>query len=646
MQRPTQHIIDAEAQKILQNLLPSEWAVRDLKPDYGIDYMVEIFENFQATGKVFYIQLKGSDQEIKDNTFHKQMDIGTLEYYSTHILPVLLVFVSINTKQVWGIWSNKLLEAYTYKKNQKSLKISLGEQYLLKDEVIRLLSANLYLSDKLGIKFKYSTEKEELLNDNIKNWIDKFWGEKISSEFNNLPNHITLEYTSKNNDISIKLITNEATHTVKLKNVEENNPYLFRPIFCEDDINDLNKEILKVLALSFARYSIKGSLALIIKLLGGVSFKQDDFDLLSIVSLAKHNNEVPLLIKTVKKMIDVKLYDISLSFCPAFFIYDNEDFEYHEARVEILNYYIKNIENDSLRGIAYYNLGNTFNGKINQRQAFLHYMKAIKFNSDYKNRPYWWRECAGLLFLTGHYKWAEHFYLKTSKLKSTVKEKSYFRVELRPKSEENILNALIGDCLFFQGKFEKAKLFFKHYFSLENSPSAEWLIKDSVCDYLISNGLDNITFNRALSSHYMAEAEKLFVIKNSNVKDILSRSLEAYPLNGLAWFNLAFYESQEKNEERALWNYLTCALIQTWDSEAQMNSILLAIQLKEMEILSLLIQYFIDMNDFDIINQWANFISKQKVSLKEKKYLITSFSEMVYGVHQTLEKEEISIILS
>ena len=169
MQRPTQHIIDAEAQKILQNLLPSEWAVRDLKPDYGIDYMVEIFENFQSTGKVFYIQLKGSDQEIKENTFHKQMDIGTLEYYSTHILPVLLVFVSINTKQVWGIWSNKLLEAYTYRKNQKSLKISLGEQYLLEEEAIKLISSKLSLSQKIGIIFQYSTEKEELINDNIKN---------------------------------------------------------------------------------------------------------------------------------------------------------------------------------------------------------------------------------------------------------------------------------------------------------------------------------------------------------------------------------------------------------------------------------------------------------------------------------------------
>ncbi len=641
MQRPTQHIIDTEAQKILINLLPSEWAVRDLKPDYGLDYIVEIFENFKSTGKVFYIQLKGSDQEIKNNTFHKQIEIETLEYYSTHTLPVLLVFVSINTKQVWSMWSNNLLDAYTYKKNQKSLKILLGEQYLLKDEDIRLLSSNLYLSAKLGIKFKYSTEKEELLNENIKNWIDKFWGEKISSELSNLPNHVTLEYTSKNNDISIKFITNEATHTVKLKNVEENNPYLFRPIFSDDDINDLNKEILKVLALSFAKYNIKGSLNLINKLLDKISFKTDDFDLLSIVSLAKSNNEVPLLIKTVKKMIDVKIYDIPTQVGVFFLIYDSEDEELLEARIEIMNYYIKKIEDKKLKGIAYYNLGNSLRGNSNIRKAFLNYMKAIKYNSDYKNRPYWWLECGGILFLTGHYKWAEFFYLKANNLEKTKDNFPHSRVEMKSKSEETILNALIGDCLFFQGKFEKAKLYFNAYFSIEKSPKAEWIIKDNICDYLISKGFDNLSFNRALSDQYITKAENSF----EDSKVILLNSIEAYPLNGLAWFNLAVCESQEKNQELALWNYLTCALIQTWDSEAQMNSLFLAIQLQKTEILSLLIQYFHDMKGLDFINLWSDFISKQELSISVKKDLINSFSEMVNVLNQDLEREETSLVI-
>ncbi|MBK9592391.1 MAG: DUF4365 domain-containing protein [Crocinitomicaceae bacterium] len=56
-------------------MVPDEWNVVELHPDYGKDYMVEIFENEISTGKIFYVQLKGSDQKIKDNAFHLQMQV-------------------------------------------------------------------------------------------------------------------------------------------------------------------------------------------------------------------------------------------------------------------------------------------------------------------------------------------------------------------------------------------------------------------------------------------------------------------------------------------------------------------------------------------------------------------------------------------
>ncbi len=74
-------------------------------------------------------------------------------------------------------------------------------------------------------------------------------------------------------------------------------------------------------------------------------------------------------------MIDIKIYDISMFISAVFLMYGRDDDELLEARIEIMNYYIKNVEDKKLKGIAYYNLGNSLKGNNNLRKAFLNYMK-------------------------------------------------------------------------------------------------------------------------------------------------------------------------------------------------------------------------------------------------------------------------------
>ena len=44
MKRPEQHITETKSQRIFENIIPVDWVCRDIKPDYGIDFLVEIFE--------------------------------------------------------------------------------------------------------------------------------------------------------------------------------------------------------------------------------------------------------------------------------------------------------------------------------------------------------------------------------------------------------------------------------------------------------------------------------------------------------------------------------------------------------------------------------------------------------------------------
>lgn len=69
--RPSQHIIDECGQKLLREKLPQSWVLRDYRPDYGLDFSVEVFKRQDGTplmhetlGEHFFVQLKSINAPI------------------------------------------------------------------------------------------------------------------------------------------------------------------------------------------------------------------------------------------------------------------------------------------------------------------------------------------------------------------------------------------------------------------------------------------------------------------------------------------------------------------------------------------------------------------------------------------------------
>jgi len=58
MKRPEQHITETKSKRIFERLAPPEWVTREINPDYGVDYLIEIFKDNASTGKNFFVQLK------------------------------------------------------------------------------------------------------------------------------------------------------------------------------------------------------------------------------------------------------------------------------------------------------------------------------------------------------------------------------------------------------------------------------------------------------------------------------------------------------------------------------------------------------------------------------------------------------------
>lgn len=69
--RPDQHIIDQEGQQLLREKLPKSWILREYRPDYGLDFSVEVFKALEpedgkrpmheTLGEHFFVQLKSID---------------------------------------------------------------------------------------------------------------------------------------------------------------------------------------------------------------------------------------------------------------------------------------------------------------------------------------------------------------------------------------------------------------------------------------------------------------------------------------------------------------------------------------------------------------------------------------------------------
>jgi hypothetical protein len=68
-QRTAQHLIDTDAQELLRAAIPKHWVLREYRPDYGLDFALEVFSplpaepagagSFETMGEHLFIQLKG-----------------------------------------------------------------------------------------------------------------------------------------------------------------------------------------------------------------------------------------------------------------------------------------------------------------------------------------------------------------------------------------------------------------------------------------------------------------------------------------------------------------------------------------------------------------------------------------------------------
>jgi hypothetical protein len=103
--------IDQRAVKVFLDWVPDNWLPRKQDPDFYIDYLVEIVENGEPTGKHFGVQIKGyEDCTKKTKPLSYSFKTKHLKYYLRSQHPVFLFRVNVTTREGYWLFSQKYLK--------------------------------------------------------------------------------------------------------------------------------------------------------------------------------------------------------------------------------------------------------------------------------------------------------------------------------------------------------------------------------------------------------------------------------------------------------------------------------------------------------------------------------------------------------
>lgn len=104
-QRTQSHVLESASRLAFEQSLPERWVFRDVSPDYGIDGTVEVFDKSgKATGDFFLVQLKATRNERLTKALSIRLKNTTARYFSSQILPVLVVLFHAPTNALFAKW--------------------------------------------------------------------------------------------------------------------------------------------------------------------------------------------------------------------------------------------------------------------------------------------------------------------------------------------------------------------------------------------------------------------------------------------------------------------------------------------------------------------------------------------------------------
>jgi len=497
---------------------------RSLESDYGIDEQVELFDKTgRASGLMFLAQLKATDTRNLKSALKISLKVDTLEYYRSLELPVMVVRFHSPTKKFYWHWLHEFKERT--KPGQKTITLHIPKSAEWSERTPEELTASLQVFRQLRsptcphpIVFslllpdlEVNGTPSSLLKAAIQNTAEALSGVLNFSDAVPLGVHPKITIS---NDMLIVDLAGLRSITLHLEE-----PYPKALVTTK-----LPHDVLTAVAFVLAKagYFNEASEIASSHLDQGTLARNPDV-FFALVGAMARSRRVPDAIRLARGLLrsaagpQLAQWLLIVVRARTGSLQDSE-LEYLQQVMKMFIERATELGDARLLGTAHYNLGNYFRGRGQSRSAFTQYRLATKSEPGYLQRPYFWKEIAGVLHGLGHFGWAANAYEKAFKI-----------------AGESSCIALRADSKMLSGRFREALKLFEEYMKLESKADDEWHLKN----FMLSHLVDDLGIEE--QKREAARANKLADITALGEQEKLAKLREAIRVDALssfAWFNL------------------------------------------------------------------------------------------------------------
>lgn len=561
--RPRQHQLEAESRASIRMAIPSGWVYRDIDQDYGIDSEVEIFDQSgQATGAKFLVQLKATDEPVLRKALRLRFPLSKLQYYASLKLPVLIARYHAPSKRFFVRWFHSF-DPYYCKKLKTGVVFQLEEKDAWGDSTPASLAREVDAYREINspqilgpISFSLLISGSEIhgvptykLRLRLSQLARKVSHRITFVADEDLPN--TVQITDDKIEVNVAGLHGFTLHTP--------NGYAQG-----NTDSSLHYDIMLGigLALDVHGHSVEAA-EIITPFLEHALIPRKLNTAIPVARCLARANQISRALEVAEWLLD----DDSLGdaaqevFLTTFFV-QHQRLLYSEQNfgIRVCSRIANEVErrNDHVRAATlHYNNANLLRGMDRYREAIRNYREAARLNTDYLERPYFWKELASVLFLSNRYALAAKLYKRSLTL-----------------NDHRLTRLLYADALMFSGQYQEAERTLEQNFeSFVYPDDAEWALKRYALSWLREQtGIDS---QKRLTPKF----PDLFPTKNNKdveIEKVCCLALKSDCLSALAWYNLGGVHQRTGRNENAARCFLLSALIFPQDLEAWGNVIGLA----------------------------------------------------------------------
>lgn len=547
--RTPQHVTADKSRLAFRTVLPSDWVFREPTPDYGIDGEVEIFEDSNATGLLFKVQLKGTTQREKLSV---RLSHDKAEYYASLADPVLIVLHHGPSNRIYARWFQSY-DPHDEPPAKKSVTLHFGDRdELTATNVGRLrleVETHRRLRDPRSARpLRLALTRRDDLIAGVPTVAVTATMRDIASR---IPGILRFSTEFGDDDLGTLTLQRDAV-AVSCRGLATWTIHYPFPWPAEPDQDGVVSDALMAVGLLAHRIgAVESAAQLYADYAAGSSVVTDSDAIAKIANAFTQTHRIRDAINLLETLPDepttALLFAMSLTWTARIDSLNSSE------QQEVVDYLLRRATREESQGdtrtaaAAHYTLANRLRALHRHDEAVTYYRKAAELDESYPERDYYLGELGGALFESGEYAGAAEMY----------------RLAVE-RGDRRFFLPLLADSLLMFGDYPAAYEAFKEVMT-EEDPAPEWRLKHHLLHRILEISPQG-QVRDVEAALYIADVSA--AATDEERRERLQEALGIDALCPLAWFNLGLLDWSTGDTTAAFDAFVAAGVFSRIDLEA------------------------------------------------------------------------------